>query len=302
MKEKFNSSANYGESSGKDKSGKNNNNRAENNKVGDKEESIQSKIFQENRRLLSEWTTYPRIRKKPTRHWQQLFRNFYPNDEEWWNFHNKIGGAETISLMMRNISVDKNGDGVLSEAEMLELESVTEKTTDHVLSQLASTGVVGALIISVVFGCVISPLDPTSESVDFFGSTFITVMKYAYFILICYGLFESFALVYISVRQYLQLCLWMPTPELKSAWLADISLVPTALSCNAAITSIALSVPFAVTIQVSPGAGLICLFLTLMFIKKMLDLSYFDVTLIAHLHAKACMLLNGGVNAEPQDE
>ncbi len=118
---------------------------------------------------------------------------------------------------------------------------------------------VGALIFSVLFSTVLTPLSVSDESSDFFKPWIITAFTYVYYVAVYLSLARSFTIIYSSVMLYLKLSVWMPTIETKMWFISEVSLTPVVNNGLICLISASVAIPFGVAVNVSPGAALVAL-------------------------------------------
>lgn len=177
-----------------------------------------------------------------------------------WKFHEKLGGMEKISILCQQFELDTDGDGVLSDKELKEQKEKSENIISKSLDFSTNTGIVGALLFSVLFTSVSSPLSACDSSYQYFGDTGINVLSGFYYICIIISLLISLGLILNFVVQYIYVSSWMPTDEIKLWYLREKSpLVVMGVSSIYCIIFVALSIPCAVAVNIGPGYGLVAM-------------------------------------------
>mmetsp|Transcript_21276 Transcript_21276/g.35638 ORF Transcript_21276/g.35638 Transcript_21276/m.35638 type:complete len:266 (-) Transcript_21276:258-1055(-) len=174
-----------------------------------------------------------------------------------WSYHNQIGGAEGIALKIQHVKMDKDGDGSVSIEELKNGEEQQKESIDQALTLLVNAGVVAALIFSVLYSTALAPLEPSGESTRFLGDICCTVFSYIYYIGVLVSLISSITCIAVSTRMYLHLSVWMATLELKTWYITEKSMVPIINLSNTSIIGASVALPFGVTVNVTPAAGLI---------------------------------------------
>jgi len=156
--------------------------------------------------------------------------------------------------------LDIDGDGLLSHEEIEASEERQTETVNNALSLLTTSGVIGALFISVLLPlCLTSPLSISEESIKFFSESSLDNLSCIYSGMIYISLCFSFLSVFYSSRVYLQLSFWMPNLEMKIWFLSEISMVPPVVMTMATVLFSTLAVPIGVTVTAGPKRGLIAL-------------------------------------------
>lgn len=178
---------------------------------------------------------------------------------DWFTFHDKLGGAEAISLKIQNTLLDKDHNGQISEEEIKNGEEIRKNTVDQALSLLTTAGVVGALLASIITPLVYSPLIISDLSEEYFHPSTVEAFSVLYRIFISFSLVLSFVLIWQSTRKFLQLSFWMPNLDMKSWYLSEVSMLPIIITQMWTIIFAVLAAPFGVAILVSPSSGLILL-------------------------------------------
>lgn len=208
---------------------------------------------------------------------------------DWWRYHIKIGGAENITLKIQNVLMDQDGDGMISQKELANNEKRREDAVNSALSLMTTQGVIGALILTVLYTLTITALVPSDTSLQFFGDVIIGRLSLTYRFFVTLGLCLSFALVYNTTRMYLQLSVWMPTIDMKSWFLSEISLCPLINQCQQTIICSLIAIPFGTAVQVDPNSGLLCLVVPLfVFILTWFQSQSIGIKLIAKMHELVC--------------
>jgi len=146
--------------------------------------------------------------------------------ETWWHGEDLRHGTKTPALKLQ---LDTDGDGDLSSEELENESSV--KVVERTLSYIVNTGVVGALIFSVLFSSLQTPLAVSQSSSDFFDETTITVLSGIYYCSIYVSLSCSMWLIFNFVQQCTFLTAWFPNTDLQLWYLSEKS--PLALSVMA---------------------------------------------------------------------
>jgi hypothetical protein len=179
-----------------------------------------------------------------------------------WDYHLRLGGMEKICVMVQKLQLDNDGDGNLSSEELENESSV--KVVERTLSYILNTGVVGALIFSVLFSSLQTPLSVSQNSSDFFDENLIFALSGTYYCSVYVSLSCSLWLIFNFVQQCTFLTAWFPNTELQLWYLSDKS--PLAMSVVASyvcIIGVLISIPCCVAVAIEPGYGLAALLLIL---------------------------------------
>jgi hypothetical protein len=169
----------------------------------------------------------------------------------------KCGGSEGRATKFALASLNDDNDGTLSEKEMEKFEETTKESVEKTLGLLLNSGVVGALILSMLFGLSFNSVTYATPSVNFFGNGLCDVIYYLMFIAITISTFGSLLLIFASLRIYTHLAFWLCTTKSKLKYLSEVSMAYIAILANLVLFSAMAAIPFAAAIIVSPGAGLI---------------------------------------------
>ena len=224
-----------------------------------KDLSIGVKRFEAVRKILNETILRDRAQLLE---WAKM-----PSMQKFWVFpygeamshHFKIGGAEAISLKLQHVLLDLDGDGNLSDDEIIQSIEEQKKNVDQALNLLINCGVVAALIFSVLYNTVLSPLSASDTSIEFFGDEGITALEVLYEISVISALGFSICNIYCSVRYYLYLSVWMPTIDMQAWFLSERSTVPITFQVNISIILTSIAVIFGIAVNNNPRSGFIAL-------------------------------------------
>ena len=191
-------------------------------------------------------------------------------------------------------NIDEHGDGTITQAKIMR----TEMTEDYALRQVEQTlnflinsGVVGALLFSVLFPVALTPLVPSDESVTFFGDRAIFGMLMTYFFFIYSSLFFSIWITFVTIHYYLHISIWMPTLELKLWYLTTLNILPSIVSITfGCILASSFSLPFGIAVTVTPMAGLISLGMDLIMLAalayKIFSPAGGDAVIVKEMHTR----------------
>jgi hypothetical protein len=210
---------------------------------------------------LKKWTMLPQSAQLRKRVGFDPFGGglHYQSPDPWFRGRHAIGGPEKIAVMIQRIDIDTNADGSITEAEYQQNEKSQLKVVDACLAQLLNTGIVAGLTLTVFYPMAMSKLEPSEDSLAYFGHTVTDVFTYAYYIFMYYCVVESVILVYKSARAYLHLSMWMSCLDMKLWYLDRINMGAYVASSFNIIKSVVWSVPMGVAVTVSPLAGALAL-------------------------------------------
>ena len=207
----------------------------------------------------------------------------------------KIGGAPKISLKLQQIMLDADQNGAISAEEYAASEEQRKDTIDQVLSLLSTTGVVGALLVSVLLPISLTPLTPSDESIAFFGDYAMGVLDALFGVFQNTSLCLAFLTTYFSARKYMQLSVWMPTIDLKSWYLLVMPLAPISIMTQFCVLFAAVSLPLGVAIAISPARALLaCILVVFSSFIIFLEATYGggDALLLGKLHELTTVLFS----------
>ena len=165
-----------------------------------------------------------------------------------------LGGGEGIAIKLYTIA-HMAGGKFLENA--IEHEKSIKETTTACLNLFSTIGVVSGLIISVVFGVALTPLNVSDASENFFSEDGILAFTYIYVACLALALSLSLANIWLAVKMYLFLSVWMVDASMKTTFMTDISLVPLITSASVAVSMVAVAFPFGMALTASPGVGLL---------------------------------------------
>jgi hypothetical protein len=180
-----------------------------------------------------------------------------------WTYMILLGGVDKIAFMIAEIFIDSDTDGTFNskfaEKNFL-LEDYSLRLIEQTLNFLINSGVVGALLLSILFPIALLPMLPSNESVAFFGDDQILVMLVFYAVFMYTSLFFSIWVTYMTLHYYLHITIWMPTLALKMWYVCELDTLPAvALVTHGCILASALALPFGIAVVITPAAGLIAL-------------------------------------------
>lgn len=165
-----------------------------------------------------------------------------------------LGGGEGIAIKLYSIA---NRAGGKKFENAIEHEKSIKETTTACLNLFSTIGVVSGLIISVVFGVALTPLNVSVASENFFSDNGILAFTYVYVACLALALSLSLANIWLAVKMYLFLSVWMVDASMKTTFMTDISLVPLITSASVAVSMVATAFPFGMALTASPGIGLL---------------------------------------------
>ena len=162
-----------------------------------------------------------------------------------------LGGCERACTLLMLASLDPDADGQLSAAELERYGSVGRQLVESAKSFHLNTGVVSALVLSVVFGIAYeedSVLEHLGTRDKWDHHAFVDLTSN---LALQLAVALSFVTVMASSRLYTQLAFWMPNLELQLWFINESSVVTSSLeTCKNVtlfMTLLALSLETAVT-------------------------------------------------------
>ena len=200
----------------------------------------------------------------------------------------QFGFAEGISAKVRTVLMDTDKDGVVS---MEELEPNSNSSNDEIgalvdsfLSLFQNFGVIGALIISVLFPLLLGNSNISSNSQQFFGDTVVHIFYYIYLILINTVVVLSANVIFQAMTMYKHLGFWMPSSRAKLAWVRNTSVVGFVVKGQSLLVILTIAVPFGAASLGSPQAGLISAILVILFQINQLEQGLIEESALKELY------------------
>lgn len=162
-----------------------------------------------------------------------------------------LGGCQVTSLLLALAAIDPDDDGRIQSHEIERYNAVGRQIVEVSKAFLLNTGVVSALVLSVVFGLAYGEgevLIAMSEKETFDYLSFIDVVS---FVALQVAVALAFATMMASSRLYCVLGFWMPSLESQLWFINDSAalndLMETAKNLTLFATLLALSLESAVT-------------------------------------------------------
>ena len=207
-----------------------------------------------------------------------------------------LGGPEKVSFMVSEFEVDADGDGNITEEEMEEKEEHCLRLVEQALNFLINSGVVGALLLSVLFPQVLIPLVPSDDSLQFFGDSTIMGFYYTYLVCMYFGLFCSIWITFMTIHYYLHITIWMPTTELKMWYVTELNVLPgVVFLTHACVVASGIALPFGICVGISSEAAIVAAIgCTAMFgyiLVGLLSSDGGDAVVIRELHSRTRKML-----------
>jgi hypothetical protein len=219
-----------------------------------------------------------------------------------WTFMAKLGGIEKISYLVSEVEFEHQkelkllaGEKMTQDDEIAEVER-KYRLVDFSLNFLINSGVVGALLLSVLFPLVLTPLIYSDDSQEFFGDTNLIAFSYVYFFLMYFSLFCSIWLTFMTIHYYLHITIWMPTIDMKMWYVTELNtLQGISAITHMCIVGAMIALPFGIAVMISSEAAVISL-LFLVIISIFLLVSLFhpksgDAKLVKEFHGRIKSLL-----------
>jgi hypothetical protein len=195
-----------------------------------------------------------------------------------------MGGFEGISNILRVLIADAKNGGIASVEERTKMVDIL---TNNVTSLLINFGVVGALIVSVVFPLALVPMQLSESSTEFFGNTLTYVFWIAHQILAIVVIVLSVIIIFCSIVYYKLLSFWMFDDESRLWFVQSISVVPIVVFATTLLMCVPAVLVTGVAAFVSPVAALISLIGTLVFFLLALFINAVETKSWLYLHMRA---------------
>lgn len=230
-------------------------------------------ILAEDRKLLMEWC------------------EMSPSSAAFW-FHmgKKLGGPEGVAFKFNNILLDSDGSGNFSAQELQAAEESQKKMIDNFLSNLTTSGVIGALLISVLLPVAYADIVPADAAVEYFSPAVLQGFRYTAAALIYTGLTSSFIIVLQTAGIYKMMSFWMVTTEMKMSYLHESDIGAIFVLTMFAIFCPAVALPFVASVTSGPLHGLYGAILALLglvyFYTKVEGAVFFKMTIKQHVFIK----------------
>lgn len=175
----------------------------------------------------------------------------------------KVGFIEGLAADMAKLEVTPiDGSNKFKVSYRTDETDTIDKVVEAHLGLLLNCGVIGALVITLLFGISLAPSDISDSSLEFFGESGCKVLWYIYYILVVAGYYISCLSVVQSISTYKQLSFWMSTVQSKLEYTQKISIVGLIIMSTTILPgTIMIAVPAGAAIYVSPEAGLISIIL-----------------------------------------
>lgn len=124
----------------------------------------------------------------------------------------KLEGPEGIASLIYQLQHNS--------ASEEEAKEEAEKLIEALLSMYINSGVIAALILGMVYPILLTPIEYSSQSVDYFGHDICEFLFYIYYSLITLSLALSLSLLFDSIQFYKHLGFWATSLEAKVAYAA----------------------------------------------------------------------------------
>ena len=214
--------------------------------------------------------------------------------QKWLLYLPNLGYPERIAtfLLSKSITFDEDtNNNSKSESEIKETAMNKEDIdllVNSYLSLIVNLGVIGALILSLLFQFTVVDFTPSMSSTDYFGEYYVTILKYIFITIINISVGLSLSVIYRSVFYYKQLGFWMTTPRAKLIWIERSSIVSLVGSAQIVIISAVISIPFGAASAISPVAGLISLIVMSLIMLIFLIVTEEEIGSIGIVHEECC--------------
>lgn len=175
----------------------------------------------------------------------------------WMNENVSLGFTETIATFLWNKSFGIGDDGMISD-EILQAHQEEVKTLiDGYLNLLVNFGVIGALLVALLFQFTINDITIAQSTLDLFGDTASIVIKYIFLALMNALVCCAAMLIVRSVMLYKQLSFWMVSNVAKIKWINQVNLVPIIVITQSTLFMLCIAIPFGAVVSIGPIPGLI---------------------------------------------
>jgi len=171
------------------------------------------------------------------------------------DFLSKPEGNPEVAALNLNVVMAQFQEDLTDEQK----DEIFQNTVSETSNLLINLGVVGALILSIVFPMSFEDLEESDEAVDFFGERFTRAILHIYHGLIVTCTAVSVITVTASVFFYKHLNFFMVTTEMKIWWLQTISVTPLIHLTSLTLILFPISLPIGAAGKIGPLAGLISL-------------------------------------------
>lgn len=151
------------------------------------------------------------------------------------------------------------------------------------LNILSNFVIVSALFLSVLYELTVSPITPSSQSLEFFGHTVVAVFKYIYFICVSFALHSSILIIILCSKCNKILGLWLP-PRGQVEFVKRVPINDLLAPVIRMIISVVISIPLRSVVVIDPLSGLISFLFVIYFIVSLKKMNYLDDMGILILH------------------
>lgn len=210
---------------------------------------------------------------------------------KWAKVLHKLGGPESVATLIQTVELDENFDGIVSPEELLKNEEHAKSLISSSLTLLNNCGIIGSLILTMLYPLVVAGITPCDESVTFFGTDGIYVIKLLFEIFVVLAIVEALALIYASVRFYTMLSFWLPNVKSKIWYVQEISLAPAVKSSCRIIQYAAFIIPLGAALNSSPKSGVIGIIGGMIFLIRMSSVESIGPSVLLRQHQEAREIL-----------
>ena len=241
-----------------------------------------------------------------------------PKVSDAWAYMILLGGAEHIATMISTIDLElfvendppkenNKEDNNEDNKEDLQKEDRLYRLVEQTLNLFINTGVVGALIMSILYEVALTPWPYSDDSIDFFGEDILLSFNITFMIFLYAALFFSIWVLFMTIHYYLILTIWLPTLELKLWYVTKADVVPmVVLISHCCIVASALCLPFGIAMYIGAEAGLIAVVMDIVMLAY-IGFNLFssrggDAFLIKHQHinGKEMLIRLGMMKEDPE--
>jgi hypothetical protein len=253
--------------------------------------SNEQRIFDQDRGLLKQWASLEGLPYHSIFGFK-VYNALHPIAR----FQKKMGGVEKICIMIQNFEKDKDMDGILSVEELETARERQKDLIDQFTSTVGTAGVIGALVFSGLFSTLQVPLNPSSDSTNYFSDDAITGLSYLYYGLLYCSFIGSCYVVLMAFIFFHELSTWMPNNELRYWYIREVSILPVIIGAVITVVLSLITIVCGIAVNVGPNQALMCL-LAVLFTGLTLGMQFMKLLSICvaalHKHCKTIVSETG---------
>lgn len=133
-----------------------------------------------------------------------------------------LGASEGVRLMLLAAEIDRNGDGCVSQEELDYFNAQGQIMIKNILDASLNSGLIASLLLALILPLSLTPpLDGSfgEQAINFFGSEGAENVELAFIIVLQLNVYLTAMIVYLNVRIYATLTIWLDTIESKMIFL-----------------------------------------------------------------------------------